>query len=123
MNIQKQKIISREQINISSEADYIVKRAQNHDGCAVALNDIVFFSTENGDAWMLDPQDQLALCLARDGIRQDYVIVETASNFHIAWDAQYNIDGDMFVVVTRDGQMRSIFGYPTKEINKLLAVL
>ena len=90
--------------------------AQKRDARIVTLGSIVFFSTDTGDAWMLDPEDGLALCLARDGARQEYRILETDSNFQIEWNAQYEIQGDRFTVATVDGRIRTIVGYPTEEI-------
>src|SRR5258708_6658063 len=45
----------------------IQRRAAEHDGRFVTIGQLVFFSTETGDAWMLDPTDRLAARLARDG--------------------------------------------------------
>jgi hypothetical protein len=59
--------LEREQVSIQSEVKYIVRRAAERDAWVVTLGPLVFFSTETGDAWMLDPADGLALCLARDG--------------------------------------------------------
>jgi hypothetical protein len=59
--------LSREQINIQREVEYIVRRAAERNARVVTLGPFVFFSTETGDAWLLDPSDHLALCLARDG--------------------------------------------------------
>ena len=42
-------------------------RAAANEFRVVTLGPLVFFSTETGDGWMLDPQDGLANCLARDG--------------------------------------------------------
>jgi hypothetical protein len=67
---------------------------------------------------MLDHADGLALCVARDGVRQDYSVLETADNFQIAWNTRYRIEGDLFVVVSPDGCTRSILGYPTNEIER-----
>ena len=49
------------------EVDYIVKRAARCDPRFVTLGQLLFFSTDTGDAWMLDPEDHLALCLATAG--------------------------------------------------------
>ena len=104
------------QVNIAKEADYIIGRAQECDARVVTLGQLVFFSTETGDAWMLDPEDGLALCLARDGVLQDFTIAETAEQFAIQWSATYRIEGDRFIVSENAGRTRVIFGYPTKEI-------
>jgi len=62
------------------------------------------------------PGRSLAVCLAQDGERQNFGILETPTKFQIAWEAQYVIDGEGFTVASKDGRVRTIFGYPTKEI-------
>jgi hypothetical protein len=101
----KRQALSREQVNIAGEAKYVV-----------TLSPLVLFSTEIGDAWMLDPQDGLALCLALEGEEQPFTIVETPANFSIEWSASYRIDGDKFVVTSQPDRVQTFFGYPTAEI-------
>jgi hypothetical protein len=108
--------VSRDQVSIQGEARYIIERAQEHDARVVMLGPLVFFSTETGDAWMLDPEDGLALCLARGGDEQPFTIHEAPTNFGIEWNANYRIEGDLFVVAERTGSVKSIFGYPVREI-------
>jgi hypothetical protein len=112
----QQQLLGREQINISREAEYIIKRAQEGEMRVVRLGALVFFSAQSGDAWLLDVEDGLALCLARSGERQSFRIVETPANFSIEWAAHYLIQGEMFVVMEPSGQARTIIGYPTREI-------
>jgi len=112
----QRQIVHREQISIMGEANYIIGRAKNNDARVIVLGPVVFFSTETGDAWMLDPEDGLALCLARGGETQPFTITETTTNFSIEWEATYQIDGDVFIVAERSGQIRSVLGYPTREI-------
>ncbi|HYK91157.1 MAG TPA: hypothetical protein VE398_20470 [Acidobacteriota bacterium] len=107
------------QYNITGEAKYIIGRAKHHDSRVVRLGQLVFFSTEKGDAWILDPEDELALCLARDGAAQKVKITETARNCSIEWNCGYEIEGDFFVVTEKFGRTKSIFGYPTAEIKRL----
>jgi hypothetical protein len=52
-------------------------RAADHDGRVVTVGQLVLFSTETGDAWLLDPADQLAARLARDGEPEPIHIEET----------------------------------------------
>src|SRR5690242_19227483 len=52
---------------LAKEVASIQRRAAEHDGCLVTIGPLVLFSTETGDAWMLDPSDRLAARLARDG--------------------------------------------------------
>jgi hypothetical protein len=112
----KQQALSREQIDMTGEAKYIVERARNFDARVVTLGPLLLFSTETGDAWMLDPQDGLALCLALEGEEQSFTIVETSANFSVEWGASYHIDGDRFVVISQPDRVQTFFGYPTAEI-------
>jgi hypothetical protein len=117
---ERQQILSQPQINITNEANYIIERAQEYDGRVVSLGPLVFFSTETGDAWVLDPADSLALCLARDGERQSFTITETATQFAIDWQANYQIEGNQFMVLEKSGQTRTIIGYPLREIKRYI---
>jgi hypothetical protein len=57
-----------------------------------------------------------SLCLARDGEKQSFRIVETPDKFAIEWNATYQIEGEKFIVIGNSGQARTIIGYPTEEI-------
>ncbi|MFA7060134.1 MAG: hypothetical protein WC156_04880 [Pedobacter sp.] len=116
MKRKKQRRLTRAEVSINREADYIIKKAQVYDSRVVRLGGLLFFSTRTGDAWILDIEDSLALCLARDGERQSFSILETPNNIQIVWEAQYVIDGERFVVTTTDDRVRTIVGYPTREI-------
>src|SRR5210317_1866446 len=112
----KKKKLNQEQISILGETNYIIGRAQHYDSRVVSLGSLIFFSTETGDSWMLDYNEGLALCLARDGEKQPFRIVETPDKFAIEWNATYQIEGDKFIVISNSGQVKTIIGYPTEEI-------
>lgn len=118
------RLLDPEEINITREAEYIVGRAECNDARVVTLRQLVLFSTQTGDAWMLDTEDGLALCLARMGERQPYRILETPADFTIEWQAHYRIEGDLFMVIEQTGEqtgrLRSILGYPTGEIRQAI---
>src|SRR4029077_19392834 len=59
--------VAGKQLRLAQEIKYIQRRAAEYDARFVTVGPLVFFSTETGDAWMLDPADQLAARLARDG--------------------------------------------------------
>ena len=50
-------------MNIIKEIKYIIKRGLTNDARKVQLGDLVLFSTQTGDAWLLDTEDTLAICL------------------------------------------------------------
>jgi hypothetical protein len=80
---------------------------------------LLLFSTETGDAWMLDPADQLATPIARQGTALSVHIQDTDRNFTVEWAGNYQIDGDLFLYREKDsGNTRTIFGYPTARIRQ-----
>ena len=112
--------LSREQISIRGEIDYIIKRAAESNSKLVTLGSLLFFSTGTGDAWLLDPEDGLSLCLARDGAPVPVQVLETEQSFSIGWESKFAIDGELFIVTEKNGRVRSIMGYPTKEIARAI---
>lgn len=86
----------------------------------MTIGPLVLFSTDTGDAWLLDPSDQLATRLARDGDPEPIYIEDTDTNFAVGWKGHYRIDGGAFVYTDRDcGRVVTILGYPTHRIAQL----
>lgn len=107
--------------DFSAEARAIQRKAIEGLGSVVRFGPIVFFSTETGDAWMLDAENGQAACLVRDFEAARVPIRETEETFAVEWSATYAIEDGMFAVVESDGSSRSIAGYPTAEIRRLIA--
>ena len=81
------------------------------------VGQLVLFSTETGDAWLLDPADQLAARPARDGDPEPIHIEENDTTFAIGWKGRYRIEGPAFIYVDHDtGQLSTILGYPTHQL-------
>ena len=102
---------------LADEVRYIQNKAAEHDGRVVTLGPLILFSTDTGDAWLLDVADQLAAPLARDGDPEPIHLEETATSFAIGWRGHYRIEGTAFIYADRDsGRVRTILGYPTQKI-------
>ena len=83
----------------------------------VTVGPLILFSTETGDAWLLDPADRLAARLARDGESEPIHIEETDTTFAIGWKGRYRIEGPAFVYADNDGGwVTTILGYPTDQL-------
>ena len=107
----------RRQSSIQEEISYIVQRARERAVHIVTLGQLLFFSTDTGDAWLLDPEDGLALGLAREGSQLPANVVETEQSFTIEWTHDYRINGALFLVSNRQGGAgTTIMGYPTDAI-------
>ena len=105
---------------LAKEIKYIQQQAAKHDGRFVTIGPLVFFSTETGDAWMLEPANQLAARLAREGDPEPIDFQETDTNYAIGWKGNYRIEGRAFVYIDpKSGRIITILGYPTAEIARL----
>jgi len=112
-----QRWVEGKDFRLADEVRYIQNKAAEHDGRVVSLGQLVLFSTDTGDAWLLDVTDQLAAPLARDGDPEPIHLEETATSFTIGWKGRYHIEGSAFIYADRDsGRVRAIFGYPTQAI-------
>ena len=73
--------LSRDSLHLAKEVRSIQRRAADHDGRIVTIGPLVFFSTDTGDAWMLEPADQLAARLAAGGDPRPVYIEETETGY------------------------------------------
>jgi hypothetical protein len=111
-------IVPKAMTSIRHEVESIVAAAATRTATKiVSLPPLVFFATPTGDAWMLDPEDGLALCLARDGDSMQARIEERPEKYAIEWTSDYRIEGEVFVATDRNsGRVTRIAGYPVAEI-------
>ena len=110
-------MVDGKNFRLADEVRYILRRAAAHDGRVVNIGPLVLFSTETGDAWLLDPSDQLAARLARDGDPEPFHIEENETTFTIDWKGRYRIEGATFVYMDREtGRHATIQGYPTHKL-------
>src|SRR6201989_1221723 len=61
------RMVDGKNFRLADEVRYILRRAAEHDGRVVTIGPLVLFSTETGDAWLLDPADHLAARIACEG--------------------------------------------------------
>jgi len=102
---------------LADEVRYIQGKAADHDGRMVTIGPLILFSTDTGDAWLLDVTDQLAVRLARDGDPEPIHLEETDATFAIEWKGHYRIEGSAFVYADRaTGRVTTVLGYPTQKI-------
>ncbi len=100
--------------HLADEIRYIQRRAADHDGRVVTIGQLVLFSSETGDAWLIDRDDRLALRLGSQGDLEPFHIEETDTSFAIDWKGHYSIEGAAFVYTDRDsGRITTVLGYPT----------
>jgi hypothetical protein len=118
-------VIAPTETSLRDEVEYICKLASAGDGRVVGFSQLVFFSTSTRDAWMLDWEDELAICLMKDGDAQPFELGETERQFAIHWQGRYQIEGGLFAYIDNKTptQARVIDGYPTEAIGRVIARL
>jgi hypothetical protein len=110
-------MVDGKDFHLADEVRHIQRCAARHDGRIVTVGELIFFSTQTGDAWLLDKENGLAAQLARDGDPEPIHIEETDANFSIEWKGRYRIEGAAFVYVDpKTGGTRTILGYPTQRM-------
>ena len=113
---------SQESLHLAKEVRSIQHRAAEHDGRIVSIGPLVFFSTDTGDAWLLEPADQLAAELAVGGDPLPVHIDETKTSFAIGWQGRYRFDGDTFIYEDNQSQrLTAIRGYPVKQLLRVIS--
>ena len=112
------RVVEGKSFRLADEVRYIQRRAADHDERFVTVGPFVLFSTETGDAWLLDAADHLAVRGAREGDPERVHIEDTDTTFAVEWKGQYRIEGGTFVYVD-GGRVTEIFGYPTGKLAQL----
>jgi hypothetical protein len=111
------RVVDGASFRLADEIRYIARRAADHDARLVTIGQIVLFSTQTGDAWIIDRDDHLALRLARQGDPEPFHIEETETSFAIDWTGHYRIEGAAFVYTDREtGRITTVLGYPTDKL-------
>ena len=111
------RVVDGVSFRLADEIRYITRRAAEHDGRVVTIGQLTLFSSETGDAWIIDRDDHLALRLASQGDPEPFHIEETETSFAIDWKGHYRIEGAAFVYTDRDtGRTTTVIGYPTDKL-------
>ncbi len=106
--------------SLSQEINTIIQLSHQREARLLSLGKLIFFSTQTGDAWILDPDEGRARCLSLDGEKQPVTINETSASAGIDWDSEYRIKGSLFTVLEYSGPVRTILGYPTRQIEEAI---
>ncbi len=81
----------------------------------------VFFSTEAGDAWLLEASGMDALQIAAAGRQIEVDVTQTDDAIEVTWSHQFTIRKD-FTVADYADQRRTVFAdYPAARIRALLS--
>ncbi len=107
---------------LADEIQYIQRRAAERNSRVVTIGPLLLFSTESGDAWVVEPANRLATRVADAGDPRPVHIEETEKSFAVGWRGRYEIQGSAFVFRDDEsGRVTAILGYPIREIANRIA--
>jgi hypothetical protein len=107
---------------LADEVRYMQRRAANRDSRIVTIGQLLLFSSQTGDAWLLDPADHLAAPLARDGEPLSVDIQESDTSFSVDWMGSFKIEGEAFIYSPKGSRnVRTILGYPTRKVSEQIS--
>ncbi|MEZ5632416.1 MAG: hypothetical protein R3F09_17125 [Burkholderiaceae bacterium] len=112
---------------LNAELDLIIRAARAGEtkiiitGPEMVTVPLVLF-TSQGDAWMLDTNDDMAMCLIWQGEALPRSIRDAGRNIEIDWDGSFALDGEGFAVDTDHPGIgrRIIYGYPLQELRQAI---
>ncbi len=91
-------------------------------GPEIGAGPFVLFSTGIGDAWLLDPDEQIAMCLVWQGVRVEAAVSEDPLRLELGFDGHYELLSAFFRVESHNEVIgeRTIAGYPTDQLRPVL---
>lgn len=112
---------------LQAECDLIIKAARKGvatfvmTGPEVLTTPLILFAWE-GDAWMLEPKENQALCLMFHGEPQPYEINDLPTQIEIVWDGTFELVPPFFKVQTDNPKIgnRVIAGLPLDDLRQLI---
>lgn len=83
---------------------------------------LILFSTADGDAWLLEPNERICTCLAWHGTPRNFGVSDVGQQLLIQWGGSYELHGNFFSVSMDDDEIgaRMIGGYPLPELRKAI---
>jgi len=107
-----------DQITIAGETETLLTAAQNKEATFKNIGVFIFFSTAEGDAWLLELTDQDALQVAKGGEKIDVEIQESPETIEVNWSHKFSIKDRQFHTVAYIDKSEEFHpSYPSKAIN------
>lgn len=107
---------------VTAAAQSTAQAAIQGEATLNCLGNFIFFSTETGEAWMLDYRKDCALRLAEKNEMTSYTILESKDRFQIEWKERFRIEGALFIA-SRQGKETVFANYPIDALTRLISML
>jgi hypothetical protein len=110
--------MQRMKVSLMGEIAKIQRAAIDFRISVHELGVFIFFSMENGDAWVLEVTDCDAVQVAEAGQANEPPVNEDRERIKVDWSHSFVLqDRKLFLTAYKDGTERKIVGAPTQRIN------
>lgn len=108
-------------VSLSGEIARIQRNAFEGKIRVYQLGVFIFFSMENGDAWVLEATDSDAVQVAARGEPQKAPVSEDRDRIVVDWSHNFALQQKrLFMTAYKEGTEREIIAAPTQQINAAL---
>ncbi len=108
-------------VTVTEEVNILQKAATNKEETLKMIGVFIFFSTPEGDAWLLELTEMDALLVAKDGKKIEVEINENPQTIEVNWSHSFKIvKKDLVTTAYADKSVEVHTNYPTPTINSAL---
>jgi hypothetical protein len=112
-----QEKVQTPRLSLNAEVEKIQKAAVDRKNSLYTLGVFVFFSTDNGDGWLLEVSEMDALQVAKDGQVIEVEIEEKEETIEVNWSHKFSIKNKLFQV--KDYKSKESASYPDYPGNRI----
>lgn len=113
-----------QKVSINEEVAKLQTAAANHEETMKAIGVFIFFSTKDGDAWLLELTEMDAVLVAKAGEKIEVEINESVETIEVNWSHQFSVKGKVFTTTAyADKAVETHPHYPTASINATIKKL
>ena len=113
-----------QKISVTDEVAKLQAAAANQEVVLKTIGVFIFFSTKEGDAWMLELSEMDAVRVAKGGEKVDVEINESDETIEVNWSHQFSLKNKVFTTTAyADKAVESYKNYPSATINAAIKKL
>lgn len=113
-----------QKVSIKEEVAKLQQAAVNHEEMLKVIGVFIFFSTKEGDAWLLELSDMDAVIVARAGEAIEVEINESPETIEVNWSHQFSVKDKVFTTTAyADKAVETYSNYPTASISATIKKL
>jgi SEC-C motif len=113
-----------QKISVKEEVAKLQQAAVNREETLKVIGVFIFFSTTEGDAWLLELTDMDAVIVAKAGQPIEVEINESPETIEVNWSHQFSVKGKTFTTTAyADKAEETHISYPTASISATIKKL